>query len=96
MSPHFKTFLGILLIVLFAWGVDSFASELPSIQSRVQEQMKEPNSQSINEVSMCQNNIQKYERKVEKYLEKYDSPSWKLRYYEKKLNYWMRYCADVE
>jgi len=97
LTPYFKIFATMVIVIgLFTCAVDSYASDLPSVQDRVQEQLKEPMPESANEVSLCEKNIKKYEKKVQKYNEKYDSPGWKLRYYTNKLDYWQRYCAGVK
>lgn len=90
----------LIIIAFFLTFSIGQAGDLPSVKDRVQEQYLVPQEDGESQLSdkdlmSCENNLEKYKEKVNKYLEKNSLTSyqkWKLNFYRDRLAYWLRYC----
>ena len=92
-----KTITILIIATFLTMSNLTFASELPTIKDRVQQQLSTPNEQSVDDsdILSCEENLEKYRRKVLKYLQ-FEHPTalqqWRLDYYRGRLAHWLRSC----
>jgi len=93
----------IIILALFV-ATTGVASDLPSVNDRVQQQLQQEVPQQAEEqqpdqnVRSCKNMVAKYHRKVGEYSlieHPTTGQKWKLDWYQHRLKYWVKRCKKA-